>query len=270
MKKQMIAFLVILVSLSLALPAGAVPNPVVPCASAEEVWSQTKLLLPIPSGAKNVKYSVISGTLAQATFTYDEAEYMLRQEASDSFTDISGVYKEFTDVYDDEEYEDYACKTGRTAEDRLTWWFDSVRGVSGCLLGSLEASGSFDLVLYEVFAGLNRGACFADVASTGRDGFRLSYPLLQTEDDALTAKINQSVLQGIDCVTAAYGQDTRFEQQYMSPSLVGKVLNVEWGGTFVTPGAPYVSFLIFTVSVDCGTGDLAPLISLLFGLALCF
>ena len=52
------------------------------------------LTLDAPSGAKDVRYSIISGKIAQVNFTVDGHEYTLR--ASNKETDFSGLYGDVT------------------------------------------------------------------------------------------------------------------------------------------------------------------------------
>lgn len=70
-------------------PATNVPNPIVNVDSAE-AFAGTGVSIDAPVDAGDVSYSIIDGTLAQVSFTYDSLEYIYR--ASASATDIDGIY----------------------------------------------------------------------------------------------------------------------------------------------------------------------------------
>ena len=70
-------------------PATNIPNPIVNVDSAE-AFAGTGVSIDAPVDAGDVSYSIIDGTLAQVSFTYDSLEYIYR--ASASATDIDGIY----------------------------------------------------------------------------------------------------------------------------------------------------------------------------------
>ena len=69
------------------------PNPVVE-SSFEEIQEKLGITFGIPKDAENIYYSIIAGNLAQADFTWQEAECTARVKASTSteLEDISGYY----------------------------------------------------------------------------------------------------------------------------------------------------------------------------------
>lgn len=82
-------------SQSSSLQGGGMANPVVDCAGPED-FAPLGFTIDAPQDAKDVRYSVISGEIAQVNFTApDGAEYTYR--ASSVQEDISGVYDAFED-----------------------------------------------------------------------------------------------------------------------------------------------------------------------------
>lgn len=67
------------------------PNPIHE-SSAEEIAERLNVKFSIPDGAKNVRYSIIAGKLAQMDFIWNEADCTARIEQDAESEDISGFY----------------------------------------------------------------------------------------------------------------------------------------------------------------------------------
>lgn len=67
------------------------PNPIHE-SSAEEITEQLNVKFAVPDGAKNIRYSIIAGNLAQMDFIWNEAECTARIKRDAESQDISGFY----------------------------------------------------------------------------------------------------------------------------------------------------------------------------------
>ena len=67
------------------------PNPIHE-SSAKEIAEQLNIKFAIPDGAKNIRYSIIAGNLAQMDFIWNDAECTARIEQNAETEDISGFY----------------------------------------------------------------------------------------------------------------------------------------------------------------------------------
>ena len=67
------------------------PNPVQK-STAEEITERLNVKFAIPDGAKNIRYSIIAGKLAQMDFIWNEAECTARIQRNAESEDISGFY----------------------------------------------------------------------------------------------------------------------------------------------------------------------------------
>ena len=67
------------------------PNPIHE-SSAEEIAEQLSVKFAVPNGAKDVRYSIIAGNLAQMDFIWNDAECTARIEHNAKSEDISGFY----------------------------------------------------------------------------------------------------------------------------------------------------------------------------------
>ena len=67
------------------------PNPIHE-SSAEEIAEQLNIKFAVPNGAKDVRYSIIAGNLAQMDFIWNDAECTARIEQNAVSEDISGFY----------------------------------------------------------------------------------------------------------------------------------------------------------------------------------
>lgn len=67
------------------------PNPIHE-SSAEEIAEQLSVKFAVPNGAKDIRYSIIAGNLAQMDFIWNDAECTARIEHNAKSEDISGFY----------------------------------------------------------------------------------------------------------------------------------------------------------------------------------
>ena len=75
------------------MPGGVLlPNPILEYGSAEELWAALGFGVEAPAEAEEVRYSAISGTIAQVNFTRSGKDYCLR--AAEMTEDFSGLYGE--------------------------------------------------------------------------------------------------------------------------------------------------------------------------------
>lgn len=85
---------------SLAGGAVTIANPFVYYETAAEVGDVSGIYLNIPENAENAGFAVISGTIAQATFSLDSSEFTLRASKELYSTALHGIYDE-ADVTED-------------------------------------------------------------------------------------------------------------------------------------------------------------------------
>ena len=67
------------------------PNPIQE-SSAEKIAEQLSVKFAVPDGAKDVRYSIIAGNLAQMDFIWNDAECTARIQRNAESKDISGFY----------------------------------------------------------------------------------------------------------------------------------------------------------------------------------
>ena len=102
MKKTLILisiFMIMLISCSekksavnaAANKTGSLPNPVQE-STAEDIAKELNVKFAVPDGAKNIRYSIIAGNLAQMDFIWNEAECTARIKRDAESQDISGFY----------------------------------------------------------------------------------------------------------------------------------------------------------------------------------
>lgn len=70
---------------------GGLPNPVQE-STAEDIAKELNVKFAVPDGAKNIRYSIIAGNLAQMDFIWNEAECTARIKPDAESQDISGFY----------------------------------------------------------------------------------------------------------------------------------------------------------------------------------
>jgi hypothetical protein len=126
-------------------PQTELPNPVT-LSSAEEILEELGFNLMTPDGAQDITYSIIDmgaeEKIGQVDFTLDEIEYTYRASAASEWTDISGMYYEWSEEVET----NVSYTTGKTfiAEDDddkigVILWFDAVPGIQYSLSMDREA-----------------------------------------------------------------------------------------------------------------------------------
>lgn len=258
--KRILSSILTIAMLLTALPAMALPNPIVVYESALQVMSQTDVMLPLPTQAEDAVFSVIGNTLGQAQFTHGGATYTLRQEVASEFRDISGVYEDFATPLELQALpQQYECTGYYDEKGAVAWWFDTARSASGSLYSADADGADFVTVLREIIDSLERGAGYAGSAFYGAGGFALEYPLLLADDEAMTEKYTARLLQALDAITGAYASTAVYTPQSLSFCFYDKLFSIAWQGDISVPDAPYPTAATFTAHIDCATGELAPL-----------
>ena len=100
-------------------------------ASAEEIAEQLIVKFAVPDGAKDVRYSIIAGNLAQMDFIWNEAECTARIEQNSETEDIFGFYYNWSN--------ETPCTVGENAG-IAKWQITEVGEVVGICLWQNKAS----------------------------------------------------------------------------------------------------------------------------------
>ena len=141
MKKTLILiliFMIMLVSCSgkksavnaAANKTAGLPNPVQE-STAEEITKRLNVKFAVPDGAKNIRYSMIAGNLAQMDFIWNEAECTARIKRDAESEDISGFYYNWSN--------ETPCTVGENAG-IAKWQITEVGEVVGICLWQNKAS----------------------------------------------------------------------------------------------------------------------------------
>ena len=131
-------FMMILVSCSgkksavnaAANKTAGLPNPVQE-STAEEITKRLNVKFAVPDGAKNIRYSMIAGNLAQMDFIWNEAECTARIKRDAESEDISGFYYNWSN--------ETPCTVGENAG-IAKWQITEVGEVVGICLWQNKAS----------------------------------------------------------------------------------------------------------------------------------
>ena len=106
------------------------PNPVQE-STAEEIAKELNVKFSVPDGAKNIRYSIIAGNLAQMDFIWNEAECTARIKRDAESQDISGFYYNWSN--------ETPCTVGENAG-IAKWQITEVGEVVGICLWQNKAS----------------------------------------------------------------------------------------------------------------------------------
>ena len=106
------------------------PNPVQE-STAEEIAKELNVKFAVPDGAKNIRYSIIAGNLAQMDFIWNEAECTARIKRDAESEDISGFYYNWSN--------ETPCTVGENAG-IAKWQITEVGKVVGICLWQNKAS----------------------------------------------------------------------------------------------------------------------------------
>lgn len=99
--------------------------------SAEEITEQLKVNFAVPDGAKDVRYSIIAGNLAQMDFIWNDAECTARIERNTETEDISGFYYNWSN--------ETPCNVGENTA-TLKWQITEIGEVVGICIWQNRAS----------------------------------------------------------------------------------------------------------------------------------
>jgi len=106
------------------------PNPVQE-STAEEITERLNVKFAIPDGAKNIRYSIIAGNLAQMDFIWNEAECTARIKRDAESEDISGFYYNWSN--------EMPCNVGENTA-TVKWQITEIGEVVGICLWQNKAS----------------------------------------------------------------------------------------------------------------------------------
>lgn len=106
------------------------PNPVQE-STAEDIAKELNVKFAVPDGAKNIRYSIVSGNLAQMDFILNEAECTARIKRDAESEDISGFYYNWSN--------ETPCTVGANAG-IVKWQITEVGEVVGICLWQNKAS----------------------------------------------------------------------------------------------------------------------------------
>lgn len=106
------------------------PNPVQE-STAEDIAKELNVKFAVPDGAKNIRYSIIAGNLAQMDFIWNEAECTARIKRDAELEDISGFYYNWSN--------ETPCTVGANAG-IVKWQITEVGEVVGICLWQNKAS----------------------------------------------------------------------------------------------------------------------------------
>ena len=99
--------------------------------SAEEITEQLSVKFAVPNGAKDVRYSIIAGNLAQMDFIWNDAECTARIERNTETEDISGFYYNWSN--------ETPCNVGENTA-TLKWQITEIGEVVGICIWQNRAS----------------------------------------------------------------------------------------------------------------------------------
>jgi hypothetical protein len=159
-KKSLVVLFLVMISLVVVAcsadeaetPQAQMPNPVQE-SSAEEIMEELGFSLMTPYGAEDIVYSIIDmgdeGKIAQVDFTLDDIGYNYRASAAAEWTDISGMYYDWTEEVDT----DVSYCSGKTliADDGDTivgviLWYDAVPGIQYSL--SMDSDADYTVLWF--------------------------------------------------------------------------------------------------------------------------
>ena len=204
-------FMMILVSCSgkkYAVNAAAnktvgMPNPVHE-SSAEEITERLNVKFAVPDGAKNIRYSIIAGNLAQMDFIWNEAECTARIKPDAESQDISGFYYNWPN--------ETPCTVGENAG-IAKWQITEVGEVVGIRLWQNKASNLTYSVSMKKNADSDKLIALAnDIYDAG--GMPMTYKMVSMAEGLEIAKNNP------DAIIV----DVRRDDEYKAGHIPGAVL----------------------------------------------
>ena len=214
MKKTLILiliFMIMLVSCSgkksavnaAANKTAGLPNPVQE-STAEEITKRLNVKFAVPDGAKNIRYSMIAGNLAQMDFIWNEAECTARIKRDAESEDISGFYYNWSN--------ETPCTVGENAG-IAKWQITEVGEVVGICLWQNKASNLTYSVSMKKNADSEKLIALAnDIYDAG--GAPMTYKMVSMTEGLEIAKNNP------DAIIV----DVRHDDEYKAGHIPGAVL----------------------------------------------
>lgn len=179
------------------------PNPVQE-STAEDIAKELNVKFAVPDGAKNIRYSIIAGNLAQMDFIWNEAECTARIKRDAESEDISGFYYNWSN--------ETPCTVGANAG-IVKWQITEVGEVVGICLWQNKASNLTYSVSMKKNADSEKLIALANaVYITG--GAPMTYKMVSMAEGLEIAKNNP------DAIIV----DVRHDDEYKAGHIPGAVL----------------------------------------------
>lgn len=179
------------------------PNPVQE-STAEDIAKELNVKFAVPDGAKNIRYSIIAGNLAQMDFIWNEAECTARIKRDAESEDISGFYYNWSN--------ETPCTVGANAG-IVKWQITEVGEVVGICLWQNKASNLTYSVSMKKNADSEKLIALANaVYITG--GAPMTYKMVSMSEGIEIAKNNP------DAIIV----DVRHDDEYKAGHIPGAVL----------------------------------------------
>lgn len=179
------------------------PNPVQE-STAEDIAKELNVKFAVPDGAKNIRYSIIAGNLAQMDFIWNEAECTARIKRDAESEDISGFYYNWPN--------ETPCTVGENAG-IAKWKITEVGEVVGICLWQNKASNLTYSVSMKKNADSEKLVALAnDIYDAG--GMPMTYKMVSMSEGIEIAKNNP------DAIIV----DVRHDDEYKAGHIPGAVL----------------------------------------------
>lgn len=179
------------------------PNPVQE-STAEDIAKELNVKFAVPDGAKNIRYSIVSGNLAQMDFILNEAECTARIQRAAESEDISGFYYNWSN--------ETPCTVGANAG-IAKWQITEVGEVVGICLWQNKASNLTYSVSMKKNADSEKLIALAnDIYDEG--GMPMTYKMVSIAEGLEIAKNNP------DAIIV----DVRHDDEYKAGHIPGAVL----------------------------------------------
>lgn len=179
------------------------PNPVQE-STAEDIAKELNVKFAFPDGAKNIRYSIIAGNLAQMDFIWNEAECTARIKRDAELEDISGFYYNWSN--------ETPCTVGANAG-IVKWQITEVGEVVGICLWQNKASNLTYSVSMKKNADSEKLLALAnDIYDEG--GMPMTYKMVSIAEGLEIAKNNP------DAIIV----DVRHDDEYKAGHIPGAVL----------------------------------------------
>lgn len=179
------------------------PNPVQE-STAEDIAKELNVKFAVPDGAKNIRYSIVSGNLAQMDFIWNEAECTARIKRDAESEDISGFYYNWSNKV--------PCTVGENAG-IAKWQITEVGEVVGICLWQNKASNLTYSVSMKKNADSEKLVALAnDIYDEG--GMPMTYKMVSIAEGLEIAKNNP------DAIIV----DVRHDDEYKAGHIPGAVL----------------------------------------------